>query len=71
MFISGSYDYDGSRLYMTHDNKVHYCKPNDATSLLTWPSLEEMLESEITRLYKLFDDKGVMYDESASTLPVV
>ncbi len=71
MFIIGSYDYDGSRLYMTHDNKVHYCKPNDATSLLTWPSLEEMLESEITRLYKLFDDKGVMYDESASTLPVV
>lgn len=80
MYIIGSYKYDGSRIYMTPDNMVHYCKRNDATSLLTWPSLKEMLESEITRLYQLFDDKGIRHSKSTSansimwdqeTLPII
>lgn len=69
MFIIGSYNWDGSFITMTTDNKVHYCKRDDATSLITWNSLEEMLVSEIKRIYTLYDEKGVKIDEDASPLP--
>jgi hypothetical protein len=70
MFFIGEYGYDGSYLYMTPDEKVHFCSRNDATSLFTWNSLSEMLVSEIERLYKLFDSKGVAIDKSQPTTPV-
>ena len=71
MFFIGFYDDDGSNLYMTPDEKVHFCKQDDATSLITWPSLKDMLESEIDRIYALFDDNGVPFDRNAPTVPIV
>lgn len=70
MFFIGSYVWDGSKLYMTPDEKVHLCQRYDATSLYTWDSLSDMLISEIKRLYKLFDSKGVQIDENQPTIPV-
>jgi hypothetical protein len=71
MFFFGFYNWGyGSYLYMTPDEKVHFCSRNDATSLFTWNSLSEMLVSEIERLYKLFDSKGVAIDKSQPTTPV-
>jgi hypothetical protein len=72
MFFFGFYNWGyGSYLYMTPDEKVHFCSRYDATSLFTWNSLSEMLVSEIERLYKLFDSKGVAIDESQPTTPII
>ena len=69
MLFIGGYDWDGSHLYMTPDNKVHYCSHDDASSLLTWPSLRDMLETEIDRLYTLYDANGVPINEDKPTTP--
>lgn len=69
MFFIGA-GWDGSFLYMTPDEKVHFCRRNDATSLYTWDSLSSMLVSEIKRLYGLFDSKGVKIDKTQPTTPV-
>uniref|UniRef100_UPI0026027B85 hypothetical protein n=1 Tax=Chryseobacterium sp. TaxID=1871047 RepID=UPI0026027B85 len=59
-----------SRLYIDKDtNIVHCCERWDATSKVQWSSFEEMLLSELKRLYRLFDDEGKEIDEDASTLP--
>ena len=70
-FFIGSYDWDGSRLYIDKDTeKVHLCARYDATSLLSWDSLEDMLIAELTRLYSLFTEDGRQIDESRTTLPL-
>lgn len=70
-FYIGGYRYDGSKLYIDElTGKVHYCKRRDATSLFSWDSFDEMLLSETKRLFKLFDDKGIMLVSSNETLPV-
>jgi hypothetical protein len=72
MLFFGFYDWGaGSYLYMTPDEKVHFCSRSDATSLFTWNSLSEMLISEIERLYKLFDSKGIAINEFQPTTPVL
>ena len=71
MFFIGGYNWDGSHLYMTPDEKVHYCARWDATSLKTWDSLTGMLIEEIERLYTLFDDHGVELDPDRPTTPPV
>ncbi|UKB82717.1 SMI1/KNR4 family protein [Chryseobacterium sp. MEBOG06] len=69
-FFIGSYQWDRSRLYIDKDtNIVHCCERWDATSKVQWSSFEEMLLSELKRLYRLFDDKGKEIDEDASTVP--
>ncbi|UKB82724.1 SMI1/KNR4 family protein [Chryseobacterium sp. MEBOG06] len=69
-FFIGGYQWDGSLLYIDKDtNIVHCCAVDDATSKVQWSSFEEMLLSELKRLYRLFDDKGKEIDEDASTLP--
>ena len=45
MLFIGSYDWDGSLLYMTTDEKVHFCNRDDSTSLFIWDSLSSMLIS--------------------------
>ena len=67
----GGYSWDGSNLYMTPDEKVHFCGRYDGKSLKTWDSLEEMLLEEIPRLYSLVDEKAVKKDPSQPTTPVV
>ena len=70
LFFFGGYDWDGSQVYLTNDGKVHFCYPNDCTSLKKWDSLDDFLTSEILRIYSLFDDNGVELDESTPTTPV-
>ena len=71
MFFFGAYNYDLSKLYLnTTDNKVYYCKRYDATPLKSWDSLDEMLVSEIERIYTLFDEKGHQIDPSKPTTPI-
>lgn len=69
-FFIGSYRNDGSVLYIdTETNHVHFCKRDDATSLYEWNSFEEMLSSEIDRIFSLYTDDGRPIDENQSTLP--
>lgn len=70
-FFIGGYGYDGSKLYIDKNtNKVHYCARRDATSLKEWDSFENMIISEIERIFKLFDEKGVLLVTSKETLPL-
>lgn len=69
-FFIGGYNWDGSRLYIDKKtNKVHCCERWDATSRIEWNSFQEMLLSELKRLYLFFDDEGREIDEDNSTLP--
>ena len=71
MFFIGEYNWDHSFLYVTPDQKVHFCHREDATSLFTWDSIEDMLLSEIKRIYTLFDDRGVAIDPKHPTTPII
>ena len=53
MFFIGGYDWDGSLLYMTPDQRIHFCSSENSKSLMSWDSLYSMLVSEIERLYLL------------------
>ncbi|SEW25279.1 SMI1 / KNR4 family (SUKH-1) [Chryseobacterium wanjuense] len=69
-FFIGGYNWDGSRLYIDKNtNKVHCCERWDATSRIEWNSFQEMLLTELKRLYSYFDDEGKEIDEDRSTLP--
>ncbi|GEN69910.1 SMI1/KNR4 family protein [Chryseobacterium rhizosphaerae] len=69
-FFIGGYQWDGSLLYIDKEtNIVHCCAPDDATSKVQWSSFKEMLQSELKRLYLLFDDEGKEINEDVSTLP--
>lgn len=69
-FFIGGYNWDGSHLYIdTETNSVHCCERWDATSKKEWSSLEEMILSELERLYTFFDDKGIEIDEDIPTIP--
>ncbi|WP_185247221.1 SMI1/KNR4 family protein [Chryseobacterium bernardetii] len=69
-FFIGGYQWDGSLLYIDKDTNIVHCgSPDDATSKFQWTSFEEMLTSELKRLYKLFDEEGKEIDENVSTLP--
>lgn len=71
MFFFGTYEYDGSKLYLnTTDNKVYYCARYDATPLKSWDSLDEMIVSEIERIYTLFDERGHQIAPSKPTTPI-
>lgn len=70
-FFIGSYNWDGSRLYIDKkSNRVYFCNRYDATPLFAWDSLEDMLVSELTRLYSLFTEDGRQIDENRTTLPL-
>lgn len=70
-FFIGGYGYDASKIYIDKNtNKVHYCDRRDATSLFQWNSFEEMMISETERIFKLFDDKGLLLVTKKETLPI-
>ncbi len=69
-FYIGAYDWDGSLLFIDKETeKIHCCERFSAISRYEWNSLEEMIISEITRIYILFDDKGKEIDEHIPTIP--
>ena len=69
-FFIGGYQWDGSLLYIDKETNIVHCgSPDDSTSKVQWPSFEEMLLSELKRLYTFFDDEGRELDEDFSTLP--
>lgn len=69
-FIIGSYDWDGSYLYMnTESERVFMCDREDITPLYEWESFREMLEKEVKRLVGLFDKQGRELLPDHSTLP--
>lgn len=70
MLFIGSYDWDGSLLYMTTDEKVHFCNRDDSTSLFIWDSLSSMLISELKRIYNIFDSSGIQIDDTQATTPI-
>lgn len=70
-FFIGGYSWDGSKLYIDKEtNEVHFCARRDATSLFKWASFEQMIVSEVKRITKLFNDKGVIIDEYLFTTPI-
>lgn len=70
LFFIGGYDWDGSRLYIDKKtNLVHCCERRDITPRFTWKSFNEMLISELNRIYGLFDDNGIEKDENIPTIP--
>jgi hypothetical protein len=68
----GGYSFDGSRLSMLpEDDRVFYTPRRTYEPILrTWPSLDEMLESEVERLAALFDGQGRLKVESFRALPL-
>ena len=70
MLFIGSYYWDGSLLYMTTDEKVHFCNRDDSTSLFIWDSLSSMLISELKRIYNIFDSSGIQIDDTQATTPI-
>lgn len=70
IFIIGSYDWDGSYVYIDRKNeKVYLCDRDDATPLYEWDRFDKMLEKEVIRLSKLFDKHGREIHADQSTLP--
>lgn len=69
-FFIGSYCEDGSLIYLNIYNMHVYRRAReDFASLNEWPNLGEMLLSEIQRLHKLFDNKGIKINDKITTLP--
>lgn len=70
LFCIGSYDWDGSKLYMNEQtNRITLLDGDEEKHVLyEWENFEVMFESEIERLITLFDKNGVALDKDASTL---
>lgn len=70
-FIIGSYDWDGSYLFInTANEKIYLCSREDITPLFEWANFGEMLNGEIKRLSNLFDRDGKELNIDSSTLPI-
>lgn len=70
-FFIGGYNWDGSHLYIDKDTGiVHYCDRWDVTSLYQWKSFDNMLISEIERIYSLHDSNGIIINEDICTTPI-
>jgi hypothetical protein len=72
-FIFAFYREDGSRAYMDPaDGRVYRGTRDLAEARLNeWESLDRFLESEVTRMAPLFDERGHQLDKSQSTTPLV
>jgi hypothetical protein len=66
----GTYDWDGSLLYTSPKSPVVYRCTRDSTRPLNkWPSVQNMLLSEVRRIDKLFDANGKPIDDGVPTTP--
>ncbi len=70
LFI-GSYNWDGSKLYIDNSSsKVYRCDRYFSQEVKNeWSSFEEMFNSEVIRLSKLFDHEGRELNEDVPTTP--
>jgi hypothetical protein len=69
-FYIGSYNYDGSRLYIDiTDGKVHRCDRRKSISLNAWANFGEMIEKEVLRIQLLYTPAGLRKDPSIPTVP--
>jgi hypothetical protein len=70
VFFIGTYDWDGSLLYLRGDGERVYRGTRESVDPLTeWDSLESMLLSEFDRLSDYFDEKGRERDPDRPTIP--
>lgn len=68
-FFIGGYNEDASRVYLKADGSHVYRRDRKVVGVLTkWPSFENFLLSEVSRLSLLFDASGLR-NEDVSTLP--
>ena len=69
-FFFGSYNWDGSQLYIdTANNHVYLAKRYTLEMIYEWSSFEEFINTEIPRICSLFDDNGEEINPDESTLP--
>lgn len=69
-FFIGSYNCDGSLLYIdTDNNSVFRCSRDTSKPLNRWNDFEEMMKFEVNRLSSFFDEKGNELDTSNITTP--
>jgi hypothetical protein len=72
--IFGSYSWDGSVMLFDlglSDSKVYRCMNGSLKKIQEWNTLWEWLAVEVERLSRLFDEKGIEYDENNPTIPVI
>jgi hypothetical protein len=70
--VFGSYSWDGSEMLYdikSSNSKVYRCENGSKKILQEWETLWAWLSSEVERLSKLFDEKGIEYDENTPTIP--
>jgi hypothetical protein len=68
LFI-GSYNWDGSLIFINPNGAVFVCKKNDATPYAHWPNLSEMISTELVRLAQLFDRAGRVINKATPRIP--
>ncbi|WP_426701629.1 hypothetical protein ACPPVV_01025 [Rhodanobacter sp. Col0626] len=69
-FFFGSYNWDGSLLFVRGDSPFIYRRSRSSAAVLnSWPSMTQMLDLEICRISKLFDKLGQETDQSVPTTP--
>lgn len=69
-FFFGSYNWDGSQLYIdTSNNHVYLAKRYTLEKIYEWSSFKEFINTEIPRICSLFDDNGDEINPDESTLP--
>jgi hypothetical protein len=69
-FFIGTYDWDGSMLYLRGDDERVYRGTRASVDPLNeWDSLESMLLSEFDRLSEHFDEQGRERDPDRPTIP--
>ena len=70
-YIGGYSSEDGAWLYLnSEDDSVHLCERWKTKSLYKWESVDEMLESEISRLIALFNKNGEPLYPDKDILPI-
>ncbi|MCD4795457.1 MAG: SMI1/KNR4 family protein [Bacteroidales bacterium] len=69
-FFIGSYDWDGSYLYINKkNNKIYRCDRENAEPLNEWDNLTELIISEIDRLSELHNENGTEKNEDEPKIP--
>lgn len=70
-FFFGSYNWDGSQLYIdTSNNHVYLAKRYTLETIYEWNSFEEFLNTEIPRICSLYDEHGEEIHPDCSSLPI-